>query len=93
MESIDKDSSLIRESQLQEQGWTRRFTSIGFRLRETAELYQQLGFEVLLEPADAANQSSSIPESCKGCIISTLAQTIYTRPVGYIQPQTGKRGT
>jgi len=74
-----------RSAALQEAGWTRRFTALGRRLEEAAELYRQLGFEVLLEPADPDEQASTFPtgwaESCRQCFVTAYARTIYTRPV------------
>jgi hypothetical protein len=65
---------------LQEAGWTRRFTALGRRLEEAAELYCQLGFEVVLEPADPDEQASAGAESCRQCFVTAYARTIYTRP-------------
>ncbi|HVB61025.1 MAG TPA: hypothetical protein VNE61_07520 [Ktedonobacteraceae bacterium] len=65
---------------LTQQGWTRRFTAIGRRLNEAAELYNQLGFEVCLEPVNPDENEIADRESCKGCVVTTLARTIYTRP-------------
>ena len=69
-----------RGIQLQEQGWIRRFTAMGRRLNEAVELYGQLGFETLLEPADLDEEHLSRAEGCERCIVTTLARTIYTRP-------------
>ncbi len=69
---------------LQEQGWTRRFTALGRRLNEAMELYRQLGFEVLLEPADLDEETISGAGGCEHCIVTTLARTIYTRPRGTV---------
>jgi len=69
-----------RGIQLQEQGWTRRFTAMGRRLNEAVELYCQLGFETLLEPAELDEEDLSRAEGCEHCIVTTLARTIYTRP-------------
>jgi hypothetical protein len=69
-----------RGIQLQEQGWTRRFTAMGRRLNESVELYCQLGFETLLEPAELDGEYLSGAEGCERCIVTTLARTIYTRP-------------
>jgi hypothetical protein len=65
---------------LQEQGWTRRFTALGRRLNEAIELYRQLGFEILLEPADLDEEHRAGAAGCEQCIVTTLARTIYTRP-------------
>lgn len=66
--------------QLLEQGWTRRFSALGRRLNEAVELYRQLGFEILLEPADLDEEQISGARGCESCIVTTLARTIYTRP-------------
>jgi len=69
-----------RGIQLQEQGWTLRFTAMGRRLNESVELYCQLGFETLLEPAELDGEYIAGAEGCESCIVTTLARTIYTRP-------------
>jgi hypothetical protein len=69
-----------RGIQLQEQGWTRRFSAMGPRLNEAVELYCQLGFETLLEPADLVEENVPGAGGCERCIVTTLARTIYTRP-------------
>lgn len=70
---------------VQEQGWTQRFTAIGLRLREAVELYRQLGYEVYLEPADLSVEQRE-SEACKRCFVTSQARTIYTRPQAS-QPQ------
>jgi hypothetical protein len=70
----------VRGIRLQEQGWTRRFTALGRRLNEAVELYCQLGFETLLEPAELDEEHLARAEGCERCIVTTLARTIYTRP-------------
>lgn len=72
--------SPISVTQLQEEGWTKRFTSLGRRLNEVAELYLELGFEVRLEPVDLYQEESMSADSCKECFVATQARTIYTRP-------------
>lgn len=74
------DTPPARSVQLREQGWTRRFTALGRRLNEAEELYRQLGFEILLEPADLGEERIPGAEGCESCIVTTLARTIYTRP-------------
>jgi hypothetical protein len=71
--------TLIPSPNLQEQGWTQRFTAIGLRLKEAVELYRQLGYEVHLEPADLSAEQLEL-EACKHCFVTTQARTIYTRP-------------
>ena len=68
------------EAALEREGWTRRFTAIGSRLREAAELYRGLGFEIRLAPADSSSEAVADPSACAQCLVTTLAQTIYTRP-------------
>jgi hypothetical protein len=61
-------------------GWTRRFTALGARLQEAVELYRGLGFEVRLEAAAIDSGEVADTVACAQCIVMTLAQTIYTRP-------------
>ena len=70
----------VRSAQLQAEGWTRRFTALGRRLNEVAELYSELGFEVRLETVDPDAEESMGSESCKDCFVTMQARTIYTRP-------------
>jgi hypothetical protein len=63
---------------LEEQGWTQRFTAIGFRLNEAVTLYRQLGFDVHLEPASHREELFAA-EACQFCFVTTQARTIYTR--------------
>jgi hypothetical protein len=63
----------------EEPGWTERFTAIGFRLNEAVTLYQQLGFDVHLEPA-GPSKGPFMSEACQLCFVTTQARTIYTRP-------------
>ncbi len=67
-------------TELLDEGWTRRFTALGRRLNEVAELYSELGFEVRLEPVDPAQEETMSAESCKDCFVTLQARTIYTRP-------------
>jgi hypothetical protein len=69
-------------SELVQQGWTRRFTAIGRRLSEAVELYRHLGFEIHLEPVNPDEDKVANSESCQHCVVTTLARTIYTRPSG-----------
>ncbi len=65
------DASLLQE------GWEYRFVASGQRLRETEELYSELGFEVRAEsiPPEA------FPEGCEECqlILMLNFKAIYTR--------------
>ncbi len=70
----------IRSARLQTEGWTRRFTALGRRLNEAAELYSELGYEVRLEPVNLDEEDTSGAEGCKDCFVTMQARTIYTRP-------------
>ena len=75
----------MRSAQLQAEGWTRRFTALGRRLNEVAELYSELGYEVRLEPVDLDEEEGMSSEICKDCFVSVLARTIYTRHREFIK--------
>lgn len=49
----------------------------GPRLKEAVELYQQLGFQVLVDPVPA----ETFPDECEGCqLVALLAlRSVYTR--------------
>jgi hypothetical protein len=66
---------MSREEELRKEGWEKRFTMDEPRLSEAAEQYQELGFEVLLEPVDTSS------EECTTCITAFIDRykTIYTR--------------
>ncbi len=72
--------SQVRSAQLQAEGWTRRFTALGRRLNEAAELYNELGYEVRLEPVNLDEEETAGAEGCKDCFVTMQARTIYTRP-------------
>ncbi len=67
-----------RDKELHEQGWTRKFAAAEPRLSEARNDYEELGFEVLLEPLDPCPQDPS----CTTCLLedSDLIKVIYTRP-------------
>ncbi len=46
---------LDRETELQQEGWIKRTILDEPRLSEVAELYESLGFEVLIEPTRQTN--------------------------------------
>ena len=77
---MSTNESQISGAQLQDEGWTRRFTALGRRLNELAELYSELGFEVRLESVDMDQEEIMPVESCKDCFVTMQARTIYTRP-------------
>lgn len=66
-----------REEELRRKGWIRQFTTEEPRLSEAVELYQSLGYEVHLEPANLNEKS----EICKACIQANCDRykTIYIR--------------
>ena len=47
-----------RSDELQEAGWTRRFTAMGRRLNEAVELYRQFGFEILLDAVELDDENT-----------------------------------
>ncbi len=66
---------MSREADLKRQGWQKRFTTDEPRLSEAVEQYQEIGFEVLLEPIDTSS------EDCTNCLaLCDRYKTIYTRP-------------
>ena len=69
---------MSREEELENQGWEKRFTSDEPRLSEAVGQYEELGFEVLLEPVDTSS------EECTTCLtaLNDRYKTIYTRRRG-----------
>ena len=80
---MSQDETRQRERLLARDGWTRRFTAIGSRLSEAAEVYRGLGFEIRLEPAEPGSEEGADSETagCEQCFVMSLARTIYTRPL------------
>lgn len=71
-----------REEELVSQGWEKRFLADEPRLSEMKELYESIGFEVLLEPLPPKEELSGCAESgCTACLDLDPARyrTIYTR--------------
>lgn len=56
-----------REEILKDQGWEKRFIASEPRLSETVELYQSIGFDVLLEPLPEKNELEKDECSASGC--------------------------
>jgi len=77
---MSMNEAQISGAQLQDEGWSRRFTALGRRLNEVAELYSELGFEVRLESVDLDQEEIMSAESCRDCFVTMQARTIYTRP-------------
>ena len=65
-----------REEELKKEGWTKRFIMDEPRLSEAVAQYEEIGFEVRLEPVDTSS------EVCTSCmtVVSDRYKTIYTRP-------------
>ena len=68
---------MTRQQALEKKGWKRQFTTDEPRLSEAVEEYQELGFEVLLEPLNPREMSGE----CTSCLIASCDRykTIYTR--------------
>ena len=75
------EKQLQADPELVSEGWERRFVADARRAEETMELYEQLGFEVRAEPA----QAEELGDDCDGCQLFLLLQfkTIYTRKRGH----------
>jgi hypothetical protein len=67
---------MTREAELTSRGWQRQATYDEPRLSEMAEMYQEIGLEVHLEPFHPEDESG-----CAGCLAAApdLYKTIYTR--------------
>ncbi len=81
---------MTREESLESQGWTRQFVADEPRLTEAAEMYRELGFEVLLEPLSREPEckrcegTEEQPQGeCRVCYqgVEDRYRIIYTRPV------------
>jgi hypothetical protein len=65
-----------RDAELAAGGWVRRFIGSPPKLKEQAELYEALGYEVLLDPVS----DEELAEACAGCALAlALFRVIYTR--------------
>lgn len=67
---------MIREKELARQGWVKKSISDEPRLSELVEIYEEIGFEVHLEPFDPMAESG-----CSECMKASPSKykTIYTR--------------
>lgn len=61
---------------LVEQGWEKRFTVSEPRLSEAVELYESMGYEVLVLPATPEELNEA---ECDACHDPDHVKTIYTR--------------
>ncbi len=73
-----------REEELLGEGWERRFVATEPRLREAADLYNEIGFDVLLEPLPTEEEleGAACEESgCTACfdVDRERYKVIYTR--------------
>ena len=73
-----------REEELLAAGWEKRFVAIEPRLQEAVELYEEIGFEVLLEPLPTEEElkGAGCEESgCTACfdVDRERYRIIYTR--------------
>ena len=56
-----------REQELADAGWERRFIASEPRLGEAVELYESIGFEVLLDPLPSEDEMRGAGCEEKGC--------------------------
>lgn len=71
-----------REEELEVLGWEKRFLADEPRLSEMKELYESIGFDVLLEPLPEKEDLAQCAESgCTACmdLDPNRYRTIYTR--------------
>ena len=73
-----------REEELVAEGWERRFVATEPRLQEAVELYEEIGFDVLLEPLPTEEElkGAGCEESgCTACfdVDRERYKIIYTR--------------
>jgi hypothetical protein len=71
-----------REEELLNQGWEKRFVADEPRLSEMKELYESIGFDVLLDPLpEKAEMDTCAEEGCTACfdIDPARYRIIYTR--------------
>lgn len=74
-----------REDELKKEGWQKRFVAEEPRLSEMVHLYEETGFEVLLEPVSAVEEPDEGSEECQECRIcyegsEDQYRVIFTRP-------------
>jgi hypothetical protein len=72
-----------REEELEGLGWEKRFIADEPRLTEMKELYESIGFDVILEPLPSKEEMAACAESgCTACLDldPSKYRTIYTKP-------------
>ncbi len=73
---LSPDTDLPPKPELVAKGWERRFTAGPVRIKEVVQLYEEMGYEVHLEPM----VPSELSEDCKDCRLATnFFVTVYTR--------------
>jgi hypothetical protein len=72
-----EDDIISTDEQLKKEGWQKQFTTDEPRLSEAIEFYNELGYEVRLEPPS----EKEVLGNCGVCFEGTLDnyRTIYTR--------------
>lgn len=78
---------MTREDELVKDGWEKRFIACEPRLSEMADMYREIGFEVLLEPLPTKEEvekgcgSSCDEKECTVCYDADTARyrVIFTR--------------
>lgn len=73
-----------KEEELTKEGWERRSIASEPRLSEIADMYEESGFEVDLEPLTAVEDPDENSEKCQACMICFKGfeeeyKVIYTR--------------
>ena len=66
----------MTQDELKKEGWEKRFTTSEPRLSEAVELYESMGFEVLVLPAAPEDMNEA---ACDVCVDPNTLKTIYTR--------------
>lgn len=74
-----------REDELKKEGWQKRFVAEEPRLSEMVQLYEETGFDVLLEPVSVVEEPDEGKEECQECRIcfeegENQYLMIFTRP-------------
>lgn len=67
-----------RDAELAKEGWVRKFAAEAAKVAEYARMYEELGYEVRLEPVDPNVDDGQ----CRACLKETCQRhlVIYTRP-------------
>jgi hypothetical protein len=76
-----------KEEELIAAGWEKRFVACEPRLSEMVEIYEEIGFEVRLEPLPSKEEADAEACETSGCTVCfdidrERYKIIFTRPVG-----------